>query len=341
MNGDSIIKAITQQAFSKGRDLATCFTDMLDAFIDFLSYERLQANGCDVTKVMESIKDDDWFEIFLMWLEWVEEKQRCGRTVDAFDFYEGAVKSKGKADMLGQFYTLMALCNCMAEVIDEEPKEGVVTVLDCAVGSGRTLLGHANTFIKHKRPNVAYYQGGDIDTQSVKMCTINLAINGLLGRVLIANGLTLEYYGGYEVNEVKYPFWTQSTSIRKLPKPQGFSKVEDVQRECNAYMQLESERKEKLEALYQCRIGNPQPCISMIPTSVSQVEKAMAEAQIISMSKAMANHFEGTPLKAEVKEEPKQEPQQEEKVEAKEVKPTEAPIENADSKHWVQRSLFD
>lgn len=327
-SGEEIVKKLTSTAFAKGRDLSTCFSDMLDKFIDFLSYERLQENGCDEVRIMESIKDDPWFDIFMMWLEWVEEQQRMGRIIDAFDFYEGAVKSKGKADMLGQFYTPMALCNLMADVIDGEQKE-VVTVLDCAVGSGRTLLGHANTLIKHKRPNVAYYQGGDIDTQSVKMCTLNLAINGLLGRVLIANGLTLEYYGGYEVNEVKYPFWTQSTSIRKLPKPQGFTKVEDVQRECNAMMQLESERKEKLEALYQCRIGNPQPCISMIPTSVSQVEKAMAEAQIISMSKAMANHYGITPT-PKVKEEPKQE----EKVEAKEVKPTEAP-------KWVQRSLFD
>ena len=324
-SGEAIVKKLTSTAFAKGRDLSTCFSEMLDKFIDFLSYERLQENGCDEAKVMASIKDDDWFEVFMMWLEWVEEQQRMGRIIDAFDFYEGAVKSKGKADMLGQFYTPMALCDLMADVIDGEQKE-VVTVLDCAVGSGRTLLGHANTLIKHKRPNVAYYQGGDIDTQSVKMCTLNLAVNGLLGRVLIANGLTLEYYGGYEVNEVKYPFWTQSTSIRKLPKPQGFSKREDVQRECNAYMQLESERKEKLEALYQCRIGNPQPCIGMIPTSVSQVEKAMAEAQIISMSKAMANHYGITPTPVEVKEEPKQE--------TKKTQPTEAP-------KWVQRSLFD
>lgn len=55
-------------------------------------------------------------------------------------------------------------------------------------------------------------------------------------------------------------------------------------------------------------------------------EKAMAEAQIISMSKAMANHYGITPTPVEVKEEPKQE--------TKKTQPTEAP-------KWVQRSLFD
>lgn len=328
MNGDSIIKAITQQAFSKGRDLATCFTDMLDAFIDFLSYERLQDNGCDVVKVMESIQNSEWFEIFLMWLEWVEEQQRMGRVIDAFDFYEGSVKSKGKADMLGQFYTPMSLCDLMADVIDREPTEGVVTVLDCAVGSGRTLLGHANTYIKHKRPNVAYYMGNDIDSQSVKMCALNLAINGLIGRVLVADGLTLQYYGGYEINEVKYPFWTQSVSIRKMPAPSQYSNDEEMQAECNAMMHLEDERKAKLEALYQCKIGNPKPCVDMIPVSSTAFEKAMAEAEIIRMSKAMAKCFDLTPPPIEVKE-PKKE------------QPIEAPKEKQESKKWVQKSLFE
>lgn len=269
----------------------------------------------------------------MMWVEWVGSLQKTGKAVDAFDFYEGAVKSKGKADMLGQFYTPMAICDCMAEMIDEEPKENVITILDCAVGSGRTLLGHANANIKHKRPNVCYYIGGDIDQQSVKMCTLNLAINGLLGRVLCADGLQLQYYGGYEINEVKYPFWTDAISIRRLPEPQGFTNIDDIQRECNYWNSVSEDKKQFMEALYQCRIGNPKPCIDLIPSNQSELSKVIAEMQIVMQSKTMAKHY-GYDTKQETKKELKQEPK-------KEVKPIEAPIKYVDTRQMVQKSLFD
>lgn len=40
-NGEQIVKALTNKAFKQGKDLSSCFSEMLDKFIDFLSYDRL------------------------------------------------------------------------------------------------------------------------------------------------------------------------------------------------------------------------------------------------------------------------------------------------------------
>lgn len=324
-NGNDIVKALQTKAFNKGKDLSSVFTEMLDTFIDFLSYDRLQSCGGDEVKVMETIKDNDWFDTFEMWLEWTNARQRDGKVVDAFDFYESAVKSKGKADMLGQFYTPQCICDMMGEVVyGGGCDKDVMVVNDCSVGSGRTLLGFANIVSVKKQPNVCYYLANDIDAQSVKMCALNLAINGLLGRVIHGDSLQLSYYGGYEVNEVKYPFHTDGICIRQLPKPQS-----DTPQEFNSYNSVGSQKMAYLDALYQCRIGNPSPCIEYLPENTAVLQRVTAEAYIITMSQRMAEYYNI---------QPKKETPQHEEPKVEKAPPTAV---NADSKNWVQLSLFD
>lgn len=253
--------------------------------------------------------------------------------IDAFDFYEESVKSKGKASALGQFYTPMPLCDLMAEINYQGGNE-VTMIHDSAVGSGRTLLGYANVLNKKKSPEVAYYIANDIDEQSVKMCTLNFAINGMLGRVLCADGLLLHYYWGYEVNEVRYPMHTDMVAVRRLPAAQHLESHEAKQDECNYWLQIEPERREKLQALYQCRIGNPEPCIRMIPATSGIEEQTFTTMHLLRLSDAMARFYgidKPTPKPVEVKEEKKEE-----------VKPIETPIvKPIDTRQMVQRSLFD
>lgn len=329
ITGESIVKQIMSIGMKSGMDMSRAFSEMLDAFIDFLSIERLQACNCDMAQVMESIKDHKWCETYGMWLNWVYRRQSNGKVVDAFDFYEESVKSKGKASALGQFYTPQPICDMMAEMQYQAGNE-VALIHDSAVGSGRTLLGYANVLQKKKSPEVAYYIANDIDEQSVKMCTLNFAINGMYGRVLCADGLLLHYNWGYEINETKYPMHTDMLSIRRLPDSKHSGDHEERQMECNYWLQLEKERREKLQALYQCRIGNPDPCINMIPESANLVERICAEEQLINLSQAMAKYYNIEP-----KEKPEPEPQP-----VEEIKPIEKP-KQAEPKQWVQMSLFD
>lgn len=54
----------------------------------------------------------------------------------------------------------------------------------------------------------------DLDPVSVKMCTLNMTINGMTGIVTHANSLTGKVFGCYVVNEVKYPLPCPACSIR-------------------------------------------------------------------------------------------------------------------------------
>ena len=293
MTGNDIVKKITEVAFKNGMDVSRVFSDMLDSFISFLSVERLQENDCDLTKVMQSIKDDKWFETFIMWVEWVYSRQKRGVAVDAFDFYEEAVKSKGKAQILGQFYTPMPICDLMAEITYKNDKE-VSIVNDSAVGSGRTLLGYQNVLLKKRSPEVAYYIANDIDEQSVKMCALNLAINNMMGRVLCADGLTLHYNWGYEINETKYPIHSDIACIRRLPNSKYSENHEERQKECIAMMTLEEERREKLQALYKLRVGNIGQCLKLIVKN-KQTYKIFKESELMptlkNISKTMQKYY--------------------------------------------------
>lgn len=293
MTGNDIVKKITEVAFKNGMDVSRAFSDMLDSFITFLSVERLQENDCNLLKVMQANENDKWFETFMMWVEWVYEKQKRGVAVDAFDFYEESVKSKGKAQILGQFYTPMPICDLMAEVTYAGDKE-VSIVNDSAVGSGRTLLGYQNVLLKKRSPEVAYYIANDIDEQSVKMCTLNLAINNVMGRVLCADGLTLHYNWGYEINETKYPIHSDIASIRRLPNSKYSDNHEERQRECIAMMTLEDDRREKLQALYKLRIGNIGQCLKLIVKN-KDTHKIFKEAELMpqlkSISRAMQKYY--------------------------------------------------
>lgn len=220
VTGEDIVKWMNEHSYSRGKQVSDVFTEMLDSFIDFMSLDRLVKAKCDIVAVIEGIKEHPYFEVYKMWLEWVQDYQKRESVVDAFNFYEGAVKSKGKADALGQFYTPMPLCDLMGEIVSgSEAERDVETVLDCASGSGRTLLGHYKK--NWHKDKVCYYLAGDVDSQSVKMSALNMAINGMFGRSICGDALTLGFRYGYEINEIKYPVPTPFCSIRSLPDIEG------------------------------------------------------------------------------------------------------------------------
>ena len=156
-------------------------------------------------------EDEDYFELMTAWFTEVTKAMDAGGTLDFFGkMYEETWKGKGKASALGQFYTPESTCSLMAEMISDD---GRGTYNDCTCGSGRTLLA---AFAKADRSKFLWFDAGDIDYISCKMCALNFMVHGMLGEVKQQDALTLETPSViYHVNEVRYPFPTNMYSIRR------------------------------------------------------------------------------------------------------------------------------
>lgn len=117
----------------------------------------------------------------------------------------------------GQFFTPQPICDMMASmtVANNDNKPGM-SVCDCACGSGRTLLAAAKVFRDFT------FVGSDIDLTCVKMCTLNLAYNSLVGEVAWMNTLSLEHYGSFHIHvepltKLPYIITTPANTSRQLP----------------------------------------------------------------------------------------------------------------------------
>lgn len=109
------------------------------------------------------------------------------------------IAGKWKQSGLGQFFTPTAVCELMAQITQgENPEKYSNLICDPACGSGRTILASAKQF-RPLRRMAQRYVAIDLDQVCVNMCTLNMFLNGLQGRIIHGNSLSLESYGGYEI----------------------------------------------------------------------------------------------------------------------------------------------
>lgn len=93
----------------------------------------------------------------------------------------------------GQFFTPETICDLMAQMTIDTKATGQ-RFNDCACGSGRNLLAAAKI-----APNNFFY-GADVDANCAKMTAVNFFLNGLRGEVSWMNSLSLDWYGGWQIN---------------------------------------------------------------------------------------------------------------------------------------------
>lgn len=213
------IADIEKYAYREGKQTSDTFMDWMDYMISMFDYDCVLDGSFPVHARMAIEEHPLFGQLTLQWLIDNTEARQRGELLDWFgQQYEEQIKSKSKADALGQFYTPMPICRLMAKcAADRLTDPQHIHANDCACGSGRTLLAleellRSTTGYDNRR----YYEAADIDPMSVRMCALNLMIAGVRGRVMCQNTLTMETFYGYEINEVRYPITTPLYSIRKL-----------------------------------------------------------------------------------------------------------------------------
>lgn len=197
----------------RNKDASGALDVFLDYIIDTFDIENLQKFDYDYEAAFLNAKEKDE-ELFVLMKDWFQEVTKemvKGYTLDFFGtMYEETWKGKGKATALGQFYTPESICRLMADITRID--KGVYN--DCACGSGRTLLA---AYEKCDKTKFNYFEAGDVDYISCKMCALNFMVHGMLGEVKQQDALMQNTpHIIYKVNEVRYPIPSNMYSIRKI-----------------------------------------------------------------------------------------------------------------------------
>lgn len=187
---------------------------LCDFLLDLFDYRHYLTENGWVTHLIKQKETEPYlFQIAVIWADKIAEAMENGEWKDFFgELYEKMYQTRGKASILGQFYTPTHLCDLLTKCVSTGDER---RINDPACGSGRTLLAHfAHTEFDPK----GYYIGEDIDTISVKMCALNMMIHGMRGRAVRHDTLKspVHFDYGYEVNEIRYPFHTTLFCVRKI-----------------------------------------------------------------------------------------------------------------------------
>ena len=205
-------KLLSGYAHSKGLDFANVFDQWMDWTIDWFELSRVQKYECNYVTISAEMQADNevFFDCFRIVCEDTAHHIEKRGWYDAYgSLYEEKVKSGYKASSMGQFFTPAGLCDAIA-MVGAEGERGRF-IYDPACGSGRLPLAMWGAIDKKK---FYYFVLGDLDPLSCKMSALNMMLNGMFGIVERRNALSMEFFGGYVINEMCYPFPVACPSIR-------------------------------------------------------------------------------------------------------------------------------
>lgn len=210
------IKLLQAYSHKTGKEMQSVFIEMLDFFIETFTPDLLIKHKGDMSAVFAERESENGilFEALGNWIRIAEESIAKNGISDFFgELYESMFLGKSKASAMGQFFTPIALCQTMANVM---PTDDRMVVGEPSCGSGRNVLAH---WQNAKRSKFIEYRCEDLDPCSVKMCALNMMINEMYGSVICHDSLDPKsFHFGYAINEVKYPLPSPYYSIRPITK---------------------------------------------------------------------------------------------------------------------------
>ena len=261
-----INKQLSSYAYNIGHDFAQVFDDWLDWMIDWFDTDRVRSKQCDYPSLLADMKDDNetFYECFSLVAQGTAHNIEQKGWYDAFgSLYEEKVKSGYKASSMGQFFTPEGLCTALAQITLGD-RHGTF-VYDPACGSGRLPLAIWGHIDKDK---FTYFVMGDLDPLSCKMSALNMMLHGMFGIVERRNALTMEFFGGYVINEMCYPFPCAIPSIRSADEIECRKNL--------AYARAIAPKDDE---------GHEQPALKIEPPVVQPTEpKAKVQSQPIQLS---------------------------------------------------------
>lgn len=198
MRDHSSTLAKTLTPLGRKYDLAKAFNDLLTmgicSFNQINIQSRLQEKDeANEATYMDTIKsyDKDDLNIFAAALGILQLNVLDNAYSDILgDFYMEYI-TKGEN---GQYFTPDPVCQFMAQIQLETLQDEGNRILDPACGSGRMLLNVAKLHYRN------YFFGADNNNTCAKMATLNFFLNGLNGEVAWMNSLSMEWYGGWQIN---------------------------------------------------------------------------------------------------------------------------------------------
>ena len=205
-----IDKLLSGYASKRGADFAQLFDQWLDWIIVWFDKEYILSKDCNLVTVTEEMKadNDTFFECFILVAQATSHNIEQKGWYDPFgSIYEEKAKSRYKASSMGQFFTPEGLCDSIAKINTQNH----TFIYDPACGSGRLPLAMFGNSDKNK---FHYFVLGDIDPMSCKMSALNMMLHGMFGIVERRDALSMDFFGGYVINEMCYPFPAAIPSIR-------------------------------------------------------------------------------------------------------------------------------
>lgn len=228
MRDHSSTLAKTLTPLGRKYDLAKAFNDLLTVGICTFNQTNIQSRLQEKDEASEAIYmdtikpyDKDDLNAFAAALGILQLNVLDNPYSDILgDFYMDYI-TKGEN---GQYFTPDPVCKMLAKMtLDNSESEGK-RILDPACGSGRMLLNAAKLHYRN------YFFGADNNNTCAKMATLNFFLNGLNGEVAWMNSLSMEWYGGWQINrnglgivpieKEQSEIWTEVPK----PKPVTFDK---------------------------------------------------------------------------------------------------------------------
>ncbi|GAB3936968.1 N-6 DNA methylase [Larkinella terrae] len=176
------------------------YSSFFSDFVEFLTESFMPQRVGVYERLKQQYGDLDRFVQLTQELILLQQSQIVTDTdwYDGLGNYYECLTSRGKSQLLGQFFTPEHVCDLMVRLqgCEESLKGKRQKVYDPSCGSGRLLLAF------HALAPGNYHFAADLDPICARMTAVNMALHGCEGEAVCMDSLKWEWRFGYRVNRL-------------------------------------------------------------------------------------------------------------------------------------------